>query len=255
MLASDEGVMYLVKKHPEIKKFHLGHMTYSGLSHVGLSSVLSLQCLSDLKMMGFISTFPGKVYKVISKQLQSLNLCNTGLSETNIISILEKCKGSLQSLSVTDNVTDTFLLQIVQLCGSTLKSLDIRYTNITGENLSEYNGTLPCLTDLNLGACTQLTDKGLLQILQLCGSTLKSLDISWTNLTGDNMSEYNGTLPCLTDLNLKLCKHLTDKGLLQILQLCKSTLKRLGISRLYISYSLMEKIQREYRHVELSYLD
>ena len=202
--ASDEGVKYLVKKHPEIKKFHLGHMTYSGLSHVGLSSVLSLQCLSDLKMMGFISTFPGKVYKVMPKQLQSLNLFNTGLSETNIISILEKCKGSLQSLSVTDNVTDTFLLQIVQLCGSTLKSLDI-------------SGT--------------------------------------TNITGENLSEYNGTLPCLTNLKLEFCKHLTDKGLLQILQLCKSTLKRLGISRLYISYSLMEKIQRDYRHVELSYLD
>ncbi|XP_023343578.1 F-box/LRR-repeat protein 14 [Eurytemora carolleeae] len=132
-------------------------------------------------------------------------------------------------MSFCTQLTNKGLLQILQLCGSTLRSLDISRTNITGENLSEYKGTLPCLENLNMSFCTQLTNKGLLQILQLCGSTLRSLDISRTNITGENLTEYKGTLPCLKNLNMELCRQLTNKGLLQILQLCGSTLRSLNI--------------------------
>ena len=61
--------------------------------------------------------------------------------------------------------------------------------------------------------CKQLTNKGLLQILQFCGSTLRSLNISETNVTGENLSEYKGTLPCLENLNMS--EQITDKLLLQ----------------------------------------
>ena len=44
---------------------------------------------------------------------------------------------------------------------------------------------------------SKFTSNGLLQILQFCGSTLRSLDISVANITGENLSEYKGTLPCL----------------------------------------------------------
>jgi len=64
--------------------------------------------------------------------------------------------------------------------------------------------------------CEQLTNKGLLQILQLCGITLRSLDLSRTDITGENLSEYKGTLPCLENLNMRDCEQLTNKGLLQI---------------------------------------
>ena len=50
--------------------------------------------------------------------------------------------------------------------------------------------------------CEQLTNKGLLQILQLCGITLRSLDLSRTDITGENLSEYKGTLPCLENLKI-----------------------------------------------------
>ena len=57
--------------------------------------------------------------------------------------------------------------------------------------MSEYKGTLPCLKTLNMRFCKHPTDKGLLQILQLCGSTLRSLDIVDTNITKNNLSEYS----------------------------------------------------------------
>ena len=47
---------------------------------------------------------------------------------------------------------------MLKLCGSTLRSLDIRFTNITGENLSEYKDTLPCFENLDMTLCEQLMD-------------------------------------------------------------------------------------------------
>ena len=111
---------------------------------------------------------------------------------------------------VDSSQLDKRLLQILQLCGSTLRSLDIRFTNLIGENLSEYKGTLPCLENMNMSDCIQLTNKGLLQILQLCGSTLRSLDIQFTNITGENLSEYKGTLPCLENMNMNDCNQLIN---------------------------------------------
>ena len=132
-------------------------------------------------------------------------------------------------MSNCKQLTNKGLLQILQLCGSTLRSLVIYNTNITGENLSKYKGSLPCLENLDMNGCDQLTNKGLLQILQLCGHSLRSLDITRTNITGENLSKYKGTLPCLENLNMRNCRQLTNKGILQILQLCESKLRSLDI--------------------------
>ena len=170
--------------------------------------------------------------------MQILHLCGSSLrsldiSETNITGEnLFEFKGTLpEDLNLYDykQLTDKGLLQIFQLCGSTLRSLDIAGANITGENLSEYKGTLPCLENLAIASCKQLIDKGLLQILHLCGSTLISLNLGWTNITGENLSEYKGTLPCLEILKMSNCEQLKNKELLQILQLCGSTLRSLDI--------------------------
>ena len=57
--------------------------------------------------------------------------------------------------------------------------------------MAEYKETLPCLEFLNLSDCKKLSDKGLLQILQICGSTLGYLDVSGTNIAVENLSEYS----------------------------------------------------------------
>ena len=70
------------------------------------------------------------------------------------------------------------------LCGSTLQSLDLSSANITGENQFEYDDptlnmiTLPCLTDLYLYSCIQLSDKGRTTVdTTASGSKLKYLNI------------------------------------------------------------------------------
>ena len=58
---------------------------------------------------------------------------------------------------------------------------------VTSEILIKYQGTQRYLEDLNMNCCKQLTDNGLLLILQLCGSTLRYLNISGTEETEENM--------------------------------------------------------------------
>ena len=193
----------------------------------------TLPCLENMNMR-FCEQLTDKgllqILQLCGSTLRSLDILGTNITGEN----LSEYKGTLSCLQNLNMcscrlLTDKGLLQILQLYRSTLRSLNILGTNITGENLSEYKGTLPCLENLNMSDCRQLTNKGLLQILQFCGSKLRSLDIWNTNITGKNLSEYKGTLPCLENLNMRYCKQLTDKGLLQILQLCGSTLRSLDI--------------------------
>ena len=261
--ATDDGVEYLVKKHPEILMFQLGKENYlfkktSELTSTGLNEIFSLPSLSTL-IIGRSLFFTGINFNIISKQLQTLQLtCDiTSLNNDWFILLLEQCGNTLKSLTLEDvnltddklmkykgtlpclenldmrscyNLTDKGLLQILQLCGRTLRSLDISDTAITGENLSEFKGSLPCLDNLGMRSCYNLTNKGLLQILQLCGSTLRSLDISCISITGENLSEYKETLSCLENLNMNGYGYLEEKGLLQILQLCGSKLRFLDLS-------------------------
>ena len=241
--------------------FQLGKveiLNRSKLTSTGLNEIMSLPSLSSLIIRRSIEFISGINVNIVSKQLQTVHLTcdHRTLNNDWFLQILEQCGSTLKSLTLEKSIitgeilikynrtlpclknlniryctllTNKGLLQILQLCGSRLRSLDIQFTNITGENLSEYKGTLPCLENLNMSYCKQLTNKGLLQILQLCGSTLRSLDILGTNITGENLSEYKGTLPCLENLEIRLCR-LINKGLLQILQLCGSTLRSLDIS-------------------------
>ena len=207
--ARDDGVEYLVKKHPEILMFQLGkEKTWktSKLTSTGLNGILSLPSLSSL---------------IINRRNEFISEINVNIVSTQLHTLQLTCNKTLNN--------DLFL-QLLEQCGRTLKSLTLENSNITGEILIKYKGTLPCLENLKMTDCEQLTNKELLQILQLCGSTLRSLDISNTNITGENLSEYKGTLPCLENLNMRYCKQLTYKGLLQILQLCRSTLRFLDIS-------------------------
>ena len=126
-------------------------------------------------------------------------------------------------------ISDEGLLQIFKVCGKTLRSLNLANTDITGESLVEYSGTLACLENLDMERCSQLTERGLLQIFKLCGKTLRSLNLAVTNITGVNLDEFDGTLACLENLNLTECP-ISDEGFLQIFKVCDKTLRSLTLT-------------------------
>ena len=208
--ATDDGIESLITKHPEILMVQLVPILQSDLTSTGFNKILSLPSLSSFIMRNLkVLHYKFHSFKIVSKQLQILELTDRWLDTT---------------------IDDAWFLQILEQCGSTLKSLNLPCSIITGDLLIDYKGTLPCLENLNISYCKLLTGNGLLNILQFCGSTLKSLDISGTNITGEKIYRYKGNLPCLENLNISNCKLLTENELLNILQLCRSTLKSLDIS-------------------------
>ena len=171
--------------------------------------------------------------------IQILKVCGTTLTHLTLArnkitgEKLKEFKGTLPCLKYLNlsgsDVTDVGLLNILDLCGNTIESLMLYETKVTGEGLSKHKGILSRLSTLNLWKCEELSDKGFLQVLKLCGGTLSYLDLSETKVTGENLTEYNGILPCLSSLNLNSCTQVTDTGFLNFLNLCGSTLVDLDI--------------------------
>ena len=172
------------------------------------------------------------ILNVCGKNLKKLDLSRTEITGENLTDVNGIYLVCLKELDLERcaKLTDVGLKQILQLCRRALKSLNISETQITGETLAEGNeDCLSCLEELNLEGCSKFTDTEFLRILQLCGKTLKSLNISCSNLTGEKLTEYNGTLPCIEHIDLENCPQFTDIGLIQLLQLPEKKLKSLEI--------------------------
>ena len=90
--------------------------------------------------------------------LQFLRLCGGTLKSLDISrtvitgDTLVQYTGSLPCLENLNcgytGLTEEGLLQFLRLCGGTLKSLDIRGTDLTGDTLVQYTGSFPCLENL-----------------------------------------------------------------------------------------------------------
>ena len=323
--AADNGVEYLLKKHPELVKFQLGERRmFLGeqgeeaiyFTIAGLNTLLSMPGLTSLSIISRIDINPANVTKIMSKQLQTLDLsgikdiddafflhiveqcgktlkflnlsysqisgdklvdCNgalhcldtlelqkcSRLTVTGLNQIFKCCK-TLRSLNLSESeifgeffrsyveysgtlaclenlnlsccqITDKGLLQIFKVCGKTIRSMDLSNTDITGESLVEYSGTLACLENLNLTECNKITDEGLEQIFKICSKTLRSLGLHYTHITGESLVEYSGTLACLEELGLSECEKITDEGLLQIFKVCGTTLRSLYLDSTYVT--------------------
>ena len=266
---TDNGVKYLLKKHPEIVKFQLGERRMLGKEAIyftlaGLNTLLSMPGLTSLSIINRIDINPANVTKIMSKQLQTLDLSGIkDIDDTFFLHIVEQCGKTLKFLNLSysqisgdklvdcnealhcldtlelqkcSRLTVTGLNQIFKCC-KTLRSLNFSESEIFGEffrSSVEYSGTLACLENLNLNWC-QLTDKGLLQIFKICGKTIRSMDLSNTNITGESLVEYSGTLACLENLNLNKCNKITDEGLEQIFKICSKTLRSLGLHYTHIT--------------------
>jgi len=325
--AADNGVEYLLKKHPELVKFQLGERRmFLGeqeeeeaiyFTIAGLNTLLSMPGLTSLSIISRIDINPANVTKIMSKQLQTLDLsgikdiddafflhiveqcgktlkflnlsysqisgdklvdCNgalhcldtlelqkcSRLTVTGLYQIFKSCGKTLRSLNLSESgifveffrsyveysgtlaclenlnlsccqITDKGLLQIFKVCGKTIRSMDLSNTDITGESLVEYSGTLACLENLNLTECNKITDEGLEQIFKICSKTLRSLGLHYTHITGESLVEYSGTLACLEELGLSECEKITDEGLLQIFKVCGTTLRSLYLDSTYVT--------------------
>ena len=179
---------------------------------------MSLPNLTSVKINRKIQPIPDQsifnMLFILSSRLTTLGLYNLhNIPEESILVLLHSCSSRMKTihLSGNSNITDVVLLKIFQKFGSSLESLDLSNTNVTGEILSEFNGSLPVITELDLFN-SKLTDTGLLYLLHLGRKTLDSMVITYTPITGEKLKEFEGTMECLETFDFHSCEQITDGG-------------------------------------------
>ena len=255
----DEALEYLVKKHPEVQavKFVKGLGTTTSK---GLQAILTAENIRIVELVNCRFTDTGLNSQAnYSKHIQSLTLGD--LSDQGLIQILQICGNGLKTLGVPhsnitgegfsalqdfnklktlslkgcSNLTHQRIIEFLQICGFGLKTLDLSYTNVNGEGLSVLRGKLTNLETLDFSVCSRLTDQGLQNWLQICGSELKTLVLYGTSITGEGIAVLKGKLANLETLDLSWCSSLTDQGLREWLQICGSGLKTLDLECTYVT--------------------
>ncbi|XP_023348065.1 uncharacterized protein LOC111716808 isoform X3 [Eurytemora carolleeae] len=244
--ATDEGLKYFARKHPEIIEFQLGSddtdtdtdtdtvsvtdTDTSKCSLNGLQTVMSLPNLTSVKINRKIQPIPDQsifsMLFILSSRLTTLGLYNLqNIPEESILVLLHSCSSSLKTIHLSGR--------------KTLDSMVIAYTPITGEKLKEFEGTMECLETFDFHSCEQITDGGLLQIIRICGSTLTELNLSFTPLTGEGLVNCTSSLENVEKLDCSFAFELTDHGLFQLLSLCGDNLETLNIDDTCVTCNML----------------
>ena len=225
----------------------LKHLTRSGtkISGQGLSALhekctkleqLDLQWCTDLTVFGLAN-----ILIVCGAGLRHLDLSDTNIVELGLSTVQGKFV-SLEKLNLPwcTSVTDEGLADILNVCGERLKYLDISGLKISGERFSIFQKKYKNLEVLYLQRCTNLTDHGFYNILDMCGDGLK---LCFTHISDVGLSALKETLIKLEELNLSCCSNITDEGLSDIFNVCGERRKHLNISRTITTEERLSELQ------------
>ena len=218
-----------------------------------------------------------EMLQMCGTQLKVLDMSSTNISATLLIELLQMCGTGLKCLELghltisgeglhvlqsklitlehlhlewCEGITGQCMLEILQMCGTQLKVLELNNTKLTGEGLSVLEGKFVNLETVNLRFCEDITKRGMTDILQVCGTNLKDLDVSNTQITDEYLSGFKGKLIHLENLALADCKGITQQGILELLQLCGSQLKDLGLSRTKVTGEGMSVLHDKFIKLE-----
>ena len=107
---------------------------------------------------------------------------------------------------------------------------------------------LPMLENLDL----ELTEEGLMEMLNIAGSKLSCLKVSWTSITGVGFKDGVKSLPMLENLELVFCEKLTEEGLLEILSVTGNSLKIVRVYGTSKSTAVKETLRLQYTSVNIA---
>ena len=235
-------IQELLKEHPEIESLRLGNKaTYAAtpykfykLCNISRTSLKPIFSLPNLRLVHLSSGVERryrskvlKIPKIESKQINTVRLFGWPL-------------------------TDRGLNDILSSCVTTLRTLDVGYTRVTGAVFSRFLRSEIRITRLYMSGC-KLTDVELKHILQCCGDIIKVLDISRTRITGERLDEVSTMkLPVLEVLSLHKCTKLTDSGFVALMKICCNC-KALDISETSFSRVNLHRVSLPYIEELLTY--
>ena len=147
----------------------------------GVNSVPNLEILNLSSCFNLTDGGLQEILRLSGNKLRVLVLSETDITgqrfkEGIFLPMLEKL-----NLYYCLNLTDGGMKEILRISGSSIRVLDVSRTRITGQGFKD-GVSLPMLEELNLSRCRELTYSGLLEILSISWTRLKTVDLSYTRI-------------------------------------------------------------------------
>lgn len=177
----------------------------------------------------------------IPKQIQSLVLAGCHWLTNNNFSKLVKICPNVQKLDLQScgQITAKAWGELLRL--GQLRSLDLtRCDQLKDDELLIIIHSTKGLTDLSLGGCRRLTEKGFQHIARSKLRLLR-LDLNRTDLSDTPLIEIAMRMNTLRYLNIQRCLHLTEHGIVEALKTAPA-LKEVNITQCNIPRSVVEEI-------------
>ena len=116
---------------------------------------------------------------------------------------------------------------MLSIAGSRLKRLHLSRSKLNDLLVAELVPSQYVLQVLQLWHCPQLSNQGLLGLLNTLGRNLVNLDLSNTKISGEGFVESGIKLESLQILKLGCCSSVTDQGLSELVNITGGHLKEL----------------------------
>jgi len=285
----ESGLRYLLKEHKELEsvKISKSHRTNDRTLPVftdsSLEAIFSHQSMKSIDLE--FCKISGEIDVTTTKlALQNLKLvwC-IELTEIGLVCLLNMIDG--ESLTVLDLSYSDILFSKISSCITTFPNLEVLDLNMciigeenlqaflkrTGDRLRIINlgrndislasiGSLPItfpwLEELDLSNCDNLTDSGLISLLNKVGVQLTHLSIAdSSSISLSQADSLISNFPKLTYLYMRRCRNITDSGLLSLLNRtgCLSSLRHLNIEGTNVSLTYVSDIRARYPNIPLLY--
>ena len=164
----------------------------------------------------------GACKEITDDTVQNITRCFTFLKKLG----LSSCKGV--NISTWQMLIDKF---------PNLTSIDLSRSDISDDILLKFAQlTSLSLREINLSACKQLSDNGVVALVKY-QTKLKVLRLACVDITNTTVAAVDKYLHYLAVLDLNSCRQITDGGLLK----CRNLLKSLESLNLYACYQISSK--------------
>ena len=220
----------------------------------GVKSLPNLETLILYRCKELVDGGLVEILRISGSKLSYLNVSRTSIKGIGLIEGV-KSLPNLETLNLSrcESLENRGLVEILKISGTNLRHLNISSTNLTGIGLEQGFYSLVNLEILYLDCCKELVDVGLVEILRICGSKLRYLNVSWTCITGVGFKDGVKSLPMLENLELAFCDELTEEGLQEILSLAGNRLKIVCVYGERISAVCIETLRIQYPSVQFEW--
>ena len=171
---------------------------------------------------------------------------------------ISSCITTFPNLEVLDLnmciIKEENLKAFLRRTGDRLKKITLCYNDISLASIGSLPITFPWLEELDLSSCDNLTDSGLISLLNKVGVQLTHLSIEeCSSISLSQADSLTSNFPKLNYLYMQGCRNITDSGLLSLLNRtgCLSSLRFLNIDRTNVSLTCVTDIRARYPNIRI----